>query len=564
NVTTTGLGDISFGAGDEVSLNGSTGATLRANGTNATDNLVKIQAWNDDVVGGANIEISADDTITMAGTTLLANFTADSELTMNANSASDQALTIQATNVGAGAGNLALNATNNVLIKGNGAGNILFDLNTNKLGTLNYLGGIDFKANANQRISLTSSGTGETNINGPTVNLGKEQVAKGYITLTGGGVGDSYQAVINGNLVNSVAFNFNLTTTATLIAAEITNAFPAYTATANGTIIEIVANTPGTADNGTVAMNIINNTGNATASTTNITGGAASGDVVIGESIATFNSTGGINFNPLSNQSIDITTLGTGDINLTSADQIAISSNNWAITNLGAATFDSLTLTNAADTSFTSGVSNGDGKTLLSSNFGYLDSGAYIIGTYDEFDNSSSTNVQGVLNDLDAAITSLGGIVSKYLSLDIAGGVRQSAAIGTLSNGLTPAIVFNNDDTSAVTYSFATPQDWASGSITVRAYWSPSNDNAGTVNFDLSASSLALGELSSLTTSTAIESGGSVLAGSMDIIHEYSKRISGVSLGDMITFKLERDPSSDSYVGDAYVHMIRLEYSAYK
>ena len=36
-------------------------------------------------------------------------------------------------------------------------------------------------------------------------------------------------------------------------------------------------------------------------------------------------------------------------------------------------------------------------------------SGAYLIGVYDEFDNSSSANVQDVLDDLDAAITSGGG-----------------------------------------------------------------------------------------------------------------------------------------------------------
>jgi hypothetical protein len=36
-------------------------------------------------------------------------------------------------------------------------------------------------------------------------------------------------------------------------------------------------------------------------------------------------------------------------------------------------------------------------------------SGAYLVGTFDEFDNSSSTTVQGVLNDFDAVLTSATG-----------------------------------------------------------------------------------------------------------------------------------------------------------
>jgi len=48
------------------------------------------------------------------------------------------------------------------------------------------------------------------------------------------------------------------------------------------------------------------------------------------------------------------------------------------------------------------------GTTALGEISSPTDSGAYLIGTYDEFSNSSSTNVQGVLNDLDAAIVSAG------------------------------------------------------------------------------------------------------------------------------------------------------------
>ena len=48
------------------------------------------------------------------------------------------------------------------------------------------------------------------------------------------------------------------------------------------------------------------------------------------------------------------------------------------------------------------------GTTGLSETTAANDSGAYLIGAYDEFDNSSSTNVQAVLNDLDTAIATGG------------------------------------------------------------------------------------------------------------------------------------------------------------
>ena len=55
------------------------------------------------------------------------------------------------------------------------------------------------------------------------------------------------------------------------------------------------------------------------------------------------------------------------------------------------------------------------GTTALGEISSPTDSGAFLIGVYNEFDNSTSTNVQGVLNDLDAAIGSAG--TQKWSSL---------------------------------------------------------------------------------------------------------------------------------------------------
>jgi len=64
-------------------------------------------------------------------------------------------------------------------------------------------------------------------------------------------------------------------------------------------------------------------------------------------------------------------------------------------------------LTFDADTVPTTAVYSG--TTSLEETTAANDSGASIVGVYDEFDNSDSTNVQDVLDDLDAAIVAAGG-----------------------------------------------------------------------------------------------------------------------------------------------------------
>ncbi len=62
-------------------------------------------------------------------------------------------------------------------------------------------------------------------------------------------------------------------------------------------------------------------------------------------------------------------------------------------------TNDNLNLSSAVDLVF-------GGVTSLGETTGATDSGAYLVGVFDEFANSNSTNVQAVLNDLDAAVGS--------------------------------------------------------------------------------------------------------------------------------------------------------------
>ena len=83
------------------------------------------------------------------------------------------------------------------------------------------------------------------------------------------------------------------------------------------------------------------------------------------------------------------------------------------------------------------------------------DSGAYLVGTFDEFDNSNSANVQDVLDDLDATLTTslsntgyfdqTNGLYPKNSTVDflIGGQATSSAKFAILNiNSGTPTAYF--------------------------------------------------------------------------------------------------------------------------
>ena len=123
---------------------------------------------------------------------------------------------------------------------------------------------------------------------------------------------------------------------------------------------------------------------------------------------------------------------------------------NWA---LGAPA--SGTLTNCTGLP-ASGVG---GTTTLNETTAADDSGAYLVGVYDEFDNSSSANVQDVLDDFDGFLTTLlAGIVYDTTpqlggNLDVNGKEIQSAGSIVLQlgdNAGTYSFIVQDSDSSVV------------------------------------------------------------------------------------------------------------------
>ena len=123
---------------------------------------------------------------------------------------------------------------------------------------------------------------------------------------------------------------------------------------------------------------------------------------------------------------------------------------NWAL-----GTPASGTLSNCAGLP-ASGVG---GTTTLDETTAANDSGAYLVGVYDEFDNSSSTNVQDVLDDFDGFLTTLlAGIVYDTTpqlggNLDVNGKEIQSAGNIVLQlgdNAGTYSFIVQDSDSSVV------------------------------------------------------------------------------------------------------------------
>lgn len=121
-----------------------------------------------------------------------------------------------------------------------------------------------------------------------------------------------------------------------------------------------------------------------------------------------------MNANSAGQATLSISALNSGagngllDVN---GDSIDIDSNTWDITSAGAAS--GFTTISASGNITTSGGDVIIGTTGLSDTTGPTTSGASLVGTFDEFGNSASANVQDVLDDLDAAITANASDITK-------------------------------------------------------------------------------------------------------------------------------------------------------
>jgi hypothetical protein len=177
----------------------------------------------------------------------------------------------------------------------------------------------------------------------------------------------------------------------------------------------------------------------------------------------------------------------------------------------------------------------------------------------------SDTVGAAVWNPLDAAATVNG---DKYLWLDIAGGIRTSATIGTVATANSPVIQFDGTNISNSRWSFSVPDDWQTASnISVDVFWSPSDATAGNVVMSMATAGFSSGTTvaagSFATASNTIAAPGVSLQ-----LNSTTLAISGAALAanQMVNLNLYRDPTvvADTYAGNANIHMVRIRYTGKK
>ncbi len=186
-----------------------------------------------------------------------------------------------------------------------------------------------------------------------------------------------------------------------------------------------------------------------------------------------------------------------------------------------------------------------------------IDNSAFLLNGNDAF-------IEGDLGVEGAIYTD--HTETKHLWLDIAGGVRGSASLGSVNSGRSPVIRFDGENNSRVRYSFPTPDDWVSGTdIEVEVFWSPSDVSTGNVYFTCDYNAFAIGE--TITGNNALNSTESVSGTSLELdSFAFTLANSELATDDMINIRVNRIPgnAADTYSEDINIHMIRINYTGKK
>ncbi len=192
-----------------------------------------------------------------------------------------------------------------------------------------------------------------------------------------------------------------------------------------------------------------------------------------------------------------------------------------------------------------------------------ISNGSFALDGNDVFI-EDSLGVEGAIYS-DATAT-------KYVWLDIFGSVRQSATAGAVAGGQSAVVRFDSGGNSRMRYVVPVPDDWEAGTdITYRVYWSPSDNTAGDVDFDLDFASFAVGETLAGGSFTDLIGGASFETVNVTTeleLYSFTVTLPNASIAadDMMNIRLSRTPgdAGDTYAADINIHMIRLEYSGKK
>lgn len=159
---------------------------------------------------------------------------------------------------------------------------------------------------------------------------------------------------------------------------------------------------------------------------------------------------------------------------------------------------------------------------------------------------------------------------TKYLFMDINGGVNNSVTVGTVATGFSAVLQYDAGGTSNTGWSFPVPDDWVSGTnIVVEVFWTPSNTNTGNVEWDFDYATFATGATLAGGSFTNIGFTQAAPGTTLQLTSTgstFSIPSGSIAAGRMVNFRINRDggAGTDTFTGTLNVHMVRVNYTAKK
>jgi len=236
-------------------------------------------------------------------------------------------------------------------------------------------------------IFTIEAGTGAVNVNSTTGGVSLNNNVNGAVNLA---TGTSTGLVSIGGGSGTAAVN---TTSWDISSAGVASGFTGFT---TGGTVSLGDNS------GTVTINSSDWDVSATGDMTGI--GAITADGLLTGTAGATLSGAAINLNNNSNFAVNVGTgTSTGAVTVGGgSNTVAVNSSSWDISTAGAAS--GFTTFSGSGNITTSGGDFIIGTTGLTETTAANDSGAFLVGAFDEFDNTANTNVQAILNDFDLLI----------------------------------------------------------------------------------------------------------------------------------------------------------------
>ena len=395
------------------------------------------------ISGTGSIDIDGGAT-TVDVSTLSIDSTDTTNLTMTANDAGAKTLTISAINAGGGTGNLDVDVDDAVTIDSTNAGISLdgaaasnFTTSSGAL-TLDGAGGVNVAGNAAE-VDVTTTGAVDINsgaftLDGSTVSVdgtddtnltmtandGATKTLTIQATNAGAGTGVLDVNVDDAITIDSTNAGVSIDGAG---ASNFTTSSGALTLDGNGGVniagnaAEVDVTTSGALDFNSGAFTWDGSTAVMTSTSTfdidstgAVTIDSDAGSTLSGAGVSLTSDGGALVLTGDGTNDIDLSNSGaaidvdSATMDITTTSTFAIDTSAWDITGAGAAS--GFTTIDASGDITTSAGDFIIGTTGLTETTGATDSGAYLVGVFDEFDNSASANVQDVLDDFDALIGS--------------------------------------------------------------------------------------------------------------------------------------------------------------